>query len=216
MKHIFIKESQIHLLKEEHEEITFYEFLVDVKSFLKELLTKPSDAKLPKMLTQKIEKENLLHKMEDLGIIKKSERIDEVPDEEKGKKVAKHYMQYKVPKSRFEEKVKELYKDVIEENTKSVFANEQEIIDGIKGMDDDNAYATRGGFKEPITEDGEGAGAMGGASSCGNVMQGGGSNPDAGQYTVPFGNVQRRKFYGDTLKRNKDEKNGSISMNRQK
>jgi hypothetical protein len=57
---------------------------------------------------------------------------------------------------------------------------------------------------------------MGGATSCGNVMQGGGSNPDSGQYTVPFGNIQRRKFYSSSLKRNKDEKNGSISMNRQK
>lgn len=35
----------------------------------------------------------------------------------------------------------------------------------------------------------------GGAASCGSVMQGGGSNPDAGQYVQPFGKVQRRKIY---------------------
>ena len=35
----------------------------------------------------------------------------------------------------------------------------------------------------------------GGAASCGSAMQGGGSNPDAGQYVQPFGKVQRRKIY---------------------
>lgn len=34
-----------------------------------------------------------------------------------------------------------------------------------------------------------------GAASCGSVMQGGGMNPDAGQYTTPLGKVQRRKIY---------------------
>jgi predicted transcriptional regulator len=41
-----------------------------------------------------------------------------------------------------------------------------------------------------ITEDGEG-----GATSCGSAMQGGGSNPDAGQFLQPIGKVQRRKIY---------------------
>lgn len=34
-----------------------------------------------------------------------------------------------------------------------------------------------------------------GATSCGSAMQGGGLNPDAGQYTTPIGKVQRRKIY---------------------
>lgn len=59
-----------------------------------------------------------------------------------------------------------------------------------------------------LSEDGEGAMGTGGATSCGNVMQGGGSNPSAGQYDVPF---QADK---ETKKRNKDFKNGSISMHR--
>ena len=207
MKQIYIKENQLHLLQEEKEEITFYEFFVNVKSFLKDLLTNPTEAKPNALLTQKVNKKELLKKMGDLGIIKNTERIDEVPIDESSKKVAKYFVQYKVPKRNFEEKVKELYKDIVQENTQFVFANEQEIVDNIKKMDFDNAYKTRGG----LNEDGEG-----GATSCGSVMQGGGGNPDAGQYTVPFGDVQRRKFYGDTLKRNKDEKNGSISMNRKK
>lgn len=34
-----------------------------------------------------------------------------------------------------------------------------------------------------------------GATGCCTAMQGGGLNPDAGQYTMPFGKVQRRKIY---------------------
>ena len=34
-----------------------------------------------------------------------------------------------------------------------------------------------------------------GATSCGSAMQGGGLNPDAGQYTKPLGKIQRRKIY---------------------
>jgi len=32
-------------------------------------------------------------------------------------------------------------------------------------------------------------------TDCGGAMQGGGSNPEAGQYVAPFGKVQRRKIY---------------------
>jgi hypothetical protein len=210
MKNIYITENQLKkLYEQENEEVTFYEFFVNVKKYLKDLLTKPADAEPSSILTRNVSKNELLKKMTDLGIIKKNEKIDEVPVEEDTKKVAKHFVQYKVPKRNFEEKVKELYKEVVSENiSKSVFGNEQELVDEIKNMDYDNAYATRGG----LNEEGEG----GGATSCGSVMQGGGLNPDAGQYTTPFGNVQRRSFYGDTLKRNKDSKNGSISMNRKK
>lgn len=77
----------------------------------------------------------------------------------------------------------------------------------------------------------EGAGG-GGATNAAGVMQGGGGNPEAGQYTVPFGKVQRRKGYspkgnakGDVTKQSsnvdmspaldrKGGKNKSISMNR--
>lgn len=52
-----------------------------------------------------------------------------------------------------------------------------------------------------IKEEGEG-----GATACGNVMQGGGSNPSAGQYDVPFGADKA------TSKRSKNFKNGSMTM----
>lgn len=35
----------------------------------------------------------------------------------------------------------------------------------------------------------------GGATTCSGAMQGGGSNPDAGQFIQPIGKVQRRKIY---------------------
>lgn len=56
----------------------------------------------------------------------------------------------------------------------------------------------------------------GGAASCGSVMQGGGANPDSGQYTTPISPIQRRKFWKPAMTRNEDEENGSITMNRKK
>ena len=150
MKNIYITENQFHILTEkENEEVTFYEFFVNIKKYLKDLLTKPADAEPNQKLLHNIDKSELLKKMTDLGIIKKNEKIDEVLVDE-SKKVAKHYVQYKVPKRNFEEKVKELYKEVMSEQ--SVFANEQELVDEIKSMDLDNAYASRGG----LNEEGEG------------------------------------------------------------
>ena len=63
-------------------------------------------------------------------------------------------------------------------------------------------------FPEPIEEN-----AMIMETDCGGAMQGGGGNPDAGQFTVRLG-TGRREFYTDSLKRNEDSKNHSISMNR--
>lgn len=45
-----------------------------------------------------------------------------------------------------------------------------------------------------LSEDGEGAGG-GGATNAAGVMQGGGTNPSAGQYDVPFGGIVRKKGY---------------------
>ncbi len=98
-------------------------------------------------------------------------------------------------------------------NTKSpLFTNEKEMADAILDMDD--TYKTRGGIakeyiedeEDVVTEEGEGGAAFAGATNA-NISA-------AAMFDVPMGGVQRKKFYGDTLKRNKDEKNGSMSMNR--
>ena len=214
MKKIFITEEQFQLLKELNEEVTFFEFYTNIKTFLKDLLNKPTEAEPNSILLNKISKDGLLKKMDKMGIIVKKERVDEVPVSGSDKKVGKCFVQYQVPKHNFEAKVKSLYKDLFVESIKTpqVFKDNKQIINDMLSMDNDNAYKERGGYDENlVSEDG-----MGGATSCGSVMQGGGSNYNDGQYTVPFGDVQRKSFYGDTLKRNKDKKNGSISMNRKK
>lgn len=87
--------------------------------------------------------------------------------------------------------------------------------------------------KRTLKED---AGTGGGATNCAGAMQTGcgnaptGTNPEAGQYTVPFGKMQRRKIYspkgdakGDVTKQEsnvdmspamarKNGKGGSISI----
>lgn len=66
-------------------------------------------------------------------------------------------------------------------------------------------------LKECGMSDGAGGG---GATNAAGVMQGGGTNPEAGQYTVPAFGVQRRKIYSPkdpTLKRH-NGKGGSISI----
>lgn len=214
MTKIYIKENQVSLLinEEQREEVTFYEFVINVKQFLKDLLKKPIEAKPSDLLTKAgLTKDELLKKMKDIGMIKSEERIDEVPVEESTKHpygtklVAKHYVSYKIPRKRFKEKMQELYKDCISEcNTKQVFSDTKQIINDVLDMDGET-YKNRGGYDESLVSE----------TDCGVVMQGGGGNPSAGQYDVPLSSPQRRGFWKPALKRNKDEKNKSISMNRE-
>lgn len=216
MKRVYINESQLELLNginKNNDEVTFYEFFVNVKSFLKDLMKNPHETTPSELFSKKgISKDELISKMKDINLITSDEKIDEVvKDGGDGKKVAIHTIQYKIPKNRFKDKIKYLYKDMFIESKKQVFSNSSDMVKDMLEMDYDGAYHNRGGFdKSLVSEEGEG----GGATSCGSVMQGGGSNPSAGQYDVPFKNVQKRSFWSPALKRNKDEKNKSISMNR--
>lgn len=214
MTKIYIKENQVSLLinEEQNKEITFYEFVINVKQFLKDLLKKPIEAKPSELLSKVgLTKDELLKKMKDIGMIKSDERIDEVPVEESKKHpygtklVAKHYISYKIPRKRFKEKMQELYKDCISEcDKKHVFSNTKKIINDMLDMDGET-YKKRGGYDESLVSE----------TDCAGVMQGGGDNPSAGQYDVPFSSLQRRSFWKPSLKRNKDEKNKSISINRE-
>lgn len=164
MKKIFLKESHLRVLKENtRKEVTFYEFFINLKRILKDLLKNSTINSDDNFFSENdIKTSELINKMKDLGILISSENIDEVPNEN-NKLRARRTLQFKIPKKNFENKVKQLY----------------------------NFYFKD---KEQLKEDGEG-----GATSCGSAMQGGGVNPDAGQYTVPFGNIQRRKI-GTKLK----------------
>ena len=125
MKKIYINENQLHLLEQKEKEVTFYEFFINVKSFLKDLLKKPSEANIGDLLSSKgITKDELLRKMKNINLIKSDERIDEIPvpmEEEKKthpygtKLVSKHYVKYSIPRERFEKKVKEISASVLDE-----------------------------------------------------------------------------------------------------
>lgn len=152
IRKIYIKESHLKTLYE-NQEVTFYEFFLKVKNFLKRLL-KSSVIDKNQDIFNGLTENDLLKQLIKLNVIEVEDKIDEVEDEN-GHLTAKRFIKYKIPKSNFEKKIKTLY-DTIYHNS--------------------------------ITED------DGGASSCGSVMQSGG-NPDSGQYTVPFGAVQKRKIY---------------------
>lgn len=197
MKKIYINEDKLSLLiNEEKEEVTFYEFFVSTKKFLKDLLDKPYDAEPNDLFKRNgISKTDLISKMKDIGMLKSNERIDEVPVEEEKKThpygtklVAKHYVKYLVPRKRFEDKMKALYKELFAEcdSKRQVFKDTEQLITDILDMDSDGAYKNRGGYDKDVVEE-DGAASGGGATSCGNVMQGGGHNPDA--RTIHYTNV---------------------------
>lgn len=210
---IYISESKLHLLKESNDEVTFYSFFTNVKNFIQELLVDPINAKPNDFLrAHGFNRSGLVKKLVDRGIITKKEDIKEV-SEEGDNKQSKYSVQFKVPKKNFEKKMHRLYSRLFEGDYDTpVFSNQEKMIHDIYSMDSDNAYRERGGVKrsenEIVKEDGEGGvSAFGGATNS-NISA-------AAMYDTPFGGVQRKKFYSDTLKRNKDSKNKSISMNRE-
>lgn len=139
-----------------NDEITFFGFLSNVKSFLKGLLTNPTNADVNDYLKRHgIERKQLLDELLNRNIVEKETKIEEVNGKDK------FHISFKIPKHNFERKMKRLYSFLFEKN---------EITESV------------------IFEDG-------GATTCSGAMQGGGSNPDAGQFIQPIGKVQRRKIY---------------------
>jgi len=107
---VYISENKLVLIKEnEEEEVTFYKFFTEVKNFIKDLLDDPINAKPSGFFkTHGISKSILLNKMMDRDIISKKENIDE-PNDADGKMKSMHYLQYRVPRKNFEQKIKRLY-----------------------------------------------------------------------------------------------------------
>lgn len=106
---IIINENKLCLLKESSEEVTFYKFFTEVKNFIKDLLDNPIDAKPSGFFkTHGISRSVLLNKMLDRDIVSKKETIDE-PNDADGNLKSMHYIQYKVPKKNFEQKIHRLY-----------------------------------------------------------------------------------------------------------
>ncbi len=115
---IYLKEDKLFLIKESEEEVTFYKFFTEVKNFLQDLLDDPINAKPSGFFkSHGISKSVLLNKMLDRDIVAKKENIDE-PTDADGKIKSMHYLQYRVPKKNFEQKIKRLYSYFFENGKK--------------------------------------------------------------------------------------------------
>ena len=66
--------------------------------------------------------------------------------------------------------------------TPKMFTDEEQMVADIEAMDKDGAYKNRGGLNKPIVKE----------TDCAGCMQGGGNNPDAGQFVQPAGKPIRR------------------------
>lgn len=179
-KKIIISESQYRLLEEYQDEVTYYKFYTEVLKFLKELLSEPSKAEPSKVLKEHgITRQSLIKKLKDEGILTQTHKVTE----EDGK--SKMNVKYSVLRKDFEKKLHRLHTDLCECVKPQVKNVSFESIDE----------------EDTLEEEG-----MAGGMSCGFAMQGGGTNPNAGQYDAPLGDVQHREFWFAGNKLNKKKK----------
>ena len=109
-KNVIIKESQLHVIKEfENNKVLHDEFENKVRSYMEQLFSNPCKPKCPDFFsTHDIEEKDLLDKMSDLGLIKKTEKFSE-PAKPSGKKHSVHSVKYTFPAQNFEDKIDKLY-----------------------------------------------------------------------------------------------------------
>ena len=104
--------------------MTEYKFNSAVKSFLSELLADPVNAQPADILTShKLTRGRLLRYLLSSGIVEKDERISD-KDENGQPKTATMMVKYRVPKHRFEAKLKNLYIRLFERNVPQKPVNE--------------------------------------------------------------------------------------------
>ncbi len=148
---IYINESQLETINNSEKEITYYEFNIWVRNFLKLLLSNPAEAEPNASLKQLgLNKKDLIKKLKKRGMLTSDENITEVPNEDdETKKRAKYVIKYSVPRKNFERNMHRLHTEICESEwkPKSVLSDEAEEIRKILDMDDDNAYKDRGGYK---------------------------------------------------------------------
>ena len=114
MKKVFINEDKMNVIMESEEEYTFFQFFNDIKSFMKDLLNDPIHARPNERLKQHgISNDVARTKLQDDGIIVKTEKIDEPFDEATGKQTSRYYLSYKIPKKDFKKKVRRLYQKLV-------------------------------------------------------------------------------------------------------
>lgn len=209
-KKIIVGENAIKVFEAIENEITYYSFLSNVKSFLKDLLNNPSTAKPSIELKAKgLNRSKLLFYLLNKGIITRDEKIVD-KDENGNPQTAVMSVKFKVPKKDFDRKMQKLYINLFEKNLpEPEYSNFKDDNTAMK-MEDSGGGATNatssGQFSQPVfdiqrreiyntkpNDDIEEATTT--------------MNTGDYQYTVPF--------TGDksTLSR-KNGKDGSISINR--
>lgn len=66
-----------------------------------------------------------------------------------------------------------------------MFSNEDQMVKDIESMDKEGKYAKCGGLNKKVVNE----------TDCAGCMQGGGENPEAGQYVAPIGKPIKRTIY---------------------
>ena len=103
------------LNEEKEEEVTYYRFLSEVKSFLAKLMSRPIDAKPSKYLRDRgIGKEKLIRDLRNKGVLERHEKILDSTNSDKKK--ATYTVKYKVRKKNFEDRIHWLYAKYFEKN----------------------------------------------------------------------------------------------------
>ena len=102
------------------EETTYGEFKSHTKDYLKQLITKPSAARIDDFLMSRLKEKGIsqgdfLTKLVDSGIVEKKAKVDDGLGED-GTGKPSYSIQYKIPNERFEHKLKKLHISLFEEN----------------------------------------------------------------------------------------------------
>ena len=102
------------------EETTYGEFKSHTKDYLKQLITKPSAARIDDFLMSRLKEKGIsqgdfLKKLVDSGIVEKKAKVDDGLGED-GTGKPSYSIQYKIPNERFEHKLKKLHISLFEEN----------------------------------------------------------------------------------------------------
>ena len=149
------------------EEITFYRFLSEVRSFLSKLMSDPINASPSKYLKNRdVTRKKLIKELMDRGVLTRNEKINVPKEGENGK--VKYSVTYKVRRKDFETKIKRIYIKFFEKNVP-----EKDSVNECEG--------------------GDGGGDIGGTSSFSVGAET--TRGDMG-FDAPFGQVQRRPIYG--------------------
>ena len=102
------------------EETTYGEFKSHTKDFLKQLITKPSAARLDSFLAQRLREKGIsqgdfVKKLENGGIVIRKTKVDDGLGE-KGTGKPTYSITYKIPAERFEHNLKKLHISLFEQN----------------------------------------------------------------------------------------------------